>query len=212
MKIPCNCWIFHTSSTNIEKVSLSRTDVSNDEIKTLVRRCKKIKELDISHTSVDIDVVVDEIILHLSSTLETLRLPITNPARFSKFDTCSLFKFGSMPRLRHVWSQIMHEMEKILDLWEKQFPNVVLSSKAFCPIVTRPNIAKSMSMDEKIWEIPCEGIEFPDIQEEDSDENKIDDSISDAREATSQRTFTHQRLRDPLTYANVELPDELLSI
>ena len=60
-----------------------------------------------------------------------------------------------------------------------------------------------MSMDEKIWEIPCEGIEFPDIQEEDSDENKIDDSISDAREATSPRTFIHQRLRD-LTFGTAE--------
>ena len=126
---------------NIEKISLSRTDISNDDIKTLVRRCKKIKELDIYHTSVDIDLVVDEIILHLSSTLETLCLPNTNPARFSKFDNCSLFKFGSMPRLRRIWSQVMYEMEKILDLWEKQFPNVVLSSNAFCPIVTHPNIA-----------------------------------------------------------------------
>ena len=184
---------------NIEKIDLSSTDVSNDDIKTLVRRCKKIKELDISHTSVDIDVVVDEIILHLSSTLETLCLPITNPVRFSKFDNCSLFKFGSMPRLRHVWSRFTHEMVKILDLWEKQFPNVVLSSNAFCPIITHPNIAKSMSMDEKIWEIPCEGIELPDIQEEDSDENKIDDFISYA-------------IRDPVTFANVELPDELYRI
>ena len=46
---------------NIEKVSLSSTDVSNDDIKTLVRRCNKIKELDISYTAIDIDVVVDEI-------------------------------------------------------------------------------------------------------------------------------------------------------
>ena len=186
---------------NIEKVSLSSTNVSNDDIKTLVRRCNKIKELDISHTAINVDVVAEEIILHLSITLEKLCLPIiTNPARFS------LFKFGSMPRLRHIWSQVMYGMEKLVDLWEKQFPNVVLSSNSlpsFCPIITHPNIAKSMAMEERIWEIPCEGIELSDIQEADSNENKIHDSISDTREISSPRTFIHQRLRD-LTFGTAE--------
>jgi hypothetical protein len=118
-------------------------------------------------------------------------------------DHHSLFKFGSMPRLRHVWSQVMYEMEKTVDLWEKQFPNVVLSSNSFCPIIIHPNIAKSMSMEKRIWEIPCEGIELTDIQEDDQNENKIDASISDAREATSPRTFIHQRLRD-LTFGSAE--------
>ena len=196
-------FICKNMTPNIEKVSLSSTDVSNDDIKTLVSRCNKIKELDISQTAIDIDMVVDEIILHLSITLEKLCLPITNPARFSKFDHCSLFKFGSMPRLRHIWSQVMYEMDKIVDLWEKQFPNVVLSSNSFCPIITHPNIAKSMAMEERIWEIPCEGIELSDIQDDDSNENKIHGSISEARELSSPRTFIHQRLRD-LTFGTAE--------
>ena len=199
-------FICKNMTPNIEKVSLSSTDVSNDDIKTLVGRCNKIKELDISHTAIDIDVVVDEIMLHLSITLEKLCLPITNPVRFSKFDCCSLFKFGSMPRLRHVWSQVTHEKKKIVDLWEKQFPNVVLLSNSlpsFCPIITHPNIAKSMAMEERIWEIPCKGIELSDVQEDDSNENKIHDSISDARETSSPRTFIHQRLRD-LTFGTAE--------
>ena len=196
-------FICKNMTPNIEKVSLSSTDVSNDDIKTLVSRCNKIKELDISQTAIDIDMVVDEIILHLSITLEKLCLPITNPARFSKFDHCSLFKFGSMPRLRHIWSQVMYGMDKIVDLWEKQFPNVVLSSNSFCPIITHPNIAKSMAMEERIWEIPCEGIELSDIQDDDSNVNKIHDSISEARELSSPRTFIHQRLRD-LTFGTAE--------
>ena len=39
---------------NIVKVSLSNTDVSNEDIKRLVSRCNKIQELDISHTHVAI--------------------------------------------------------------------------------------------------------------------------------------------------------------
>ena len=97
----------------------------------------------------------------------------------------------------------MYEMEKIVDLWEKKFPNVVLSSNSFCPIITHPNIAKSMAMEERIWEIPCKGIELSDIQEADLNENKIHDSISDPSEVSSPRTFIHQRLRD-LTFGTAE--------
>ena len=191
-------FICKNMTPNIEKVSLSSTNVSNDDIKTLVRRCNKIKELDISHTAINVDVVAEEIILHLSITLEKLCLPIiTNPARFS------LFKFGSMPRLRHIWSQVMYGMEKLVDLWEKQFPNVVLSSNSFCPIITQPNIAKSMAMEERIWEIQCEGVELSDTQEDDSTDKKIQDSIRDSREVSSPRTFIHQRLRD-LTFGTAE--------
>ena len=97
----------------------------------------------------------------------------------------------------------MYEMDKIVDLWEKQFPNVVLSSNSFCPIITHPNIAKSMAMEERIWEIPCKGIELSDVQEDDSNENKIHDSMSEARELSSPRTFIHQRFRD-LTFGTAE--------
>ena len=37
---------------NIEKISLATTDASAEDIKMLVRRCNKIKELDISHTKI----------------------------------------------------------------------------------------------------------------------------------------------------------------
>ena len=60
-----------------------------------------------------------------------------------------------------------------------------------------------MAMQGRIWEIPCKGIELSDIQEADSNENKIHISISDAREVSSPRTFIHQRLRD-LTFGTAE--------
>ena len=180
-------------TTNIEKVGLSTTDVSNKDIKMLVRRCNKIKELDVSHTKVVINKVVDEIILYLSSTLEKLSLPTTYSERtfssFSQFDYCQLFKLGSMPKLKYLWSFVMNGMERIMDLWEKQFPNIVFSSynhfscqshcdyTLYCSIpgdikfthhiiVPNPNIAKSMAVDKTIWEIPCESIKLSELQEE----------------------------------------------
>ena len=160
---------------NIVKVSLSNTDVSNEDIKRLVSRCNKIQELDISHTHVVIDSVVDEIILHLSSTLEKLSLSqsglsmcSSNPS--SKF---SLFKLSSMPKLKNLWitpkfvnGKNIHksEMENMINVWKKQFPSVVISfvSPHRLGLLLTPNIAKPMLMEETIWEIKCEGIQLSD--------------------------------------------------
>ena len=114
-----------------------------------------------------------------------------------------MFKFGSMPRLKYLWIAEMYQYvsgihtfgkEDIVDLWERQFPNIVLSCTSFDPIITQPNIAKSMAMDEKIWEIPCEGIELSDIQEDDSTEIKIETSISDARDDNPHSDFIARAL------------------
>ena len=160
---------------NIVKVSLSNTDVSNEDIKRLVSRCNKIQELDISHTHVVIDSVVDEIILHLSSTLEKLSLSqsglslcSSNPS--SKF---SLFKLSSMPKLKNLWitpkfvnGKNIHksEMENMINVWKKQFPSVVISfvSPHRLGLLLTPNIAKPVLMEETIWEIKCEGIQLSD--------------------------------------------------
>ena len=150
---------------NIERVSLCSTDVSNEDIKTLVSRCNKIQELDISHTHVVIDSVVDGIILHLSSTLEKLSLSMYS----SKF---SLFKLGYMPKLKYLLTSpelTMYGMEKIKDIWRKQNPNVVISSALKYEYgLIIPNIAKPMPMEKTIWEIKCEGIQLSDKKEEDS--------------------------------------------
>ena len=173
---------------NIEKVGLSTTDVSNEDIKRLVRRCNKIKELDISNTEIVINQVVDEIILHLSSTLEKLSLPEDySPYHFP------LLQLGYMPKLKYLWSFVRYGKERILDVWKKQYPNVVLSCHnnfscqshcdytLYCEIpadveythhriVPNPNIAKAMIADEKIWEIPCQSIKLSELQ--DVTENK----------------------------------------
>ena len=98
---------------------------------------------------------------------------------------------------------LKNEMEKILDLWEKQFPNVVLSSKAFCPIITRPNIAKSMSMEEKIWEISCEGVELSAIQEEDPEENKIEANIRGVTLRSQINGFGSNKMVERICYLNM---------
>ena len=173
---------------NIEKVGLSTTDLSNEDIKRLVRRCNKIKELDISNTEIIINQVVDEIILHLSSTLEKLSLPEDySPYHFP------LLQLGYMPKLKYLWSFVRYGKETLMHVWKKQFPNVVLSCHnnfscqlhcdytLYCEIpkdveythhiiVPNPNIAKAMISDETIWEIPCQSIKLSELQ--DVTENK----------------------------------------
>ena len=72
-------------------------------------------------------------------------------------------------------------MGRIVDLWQKLFPNVVLSCHSYCrsnyklrcgPMIVHTSIAESNSMEEKIWEIPCEGIELSNLQEDYSEVNK----------------------------------------
>jgi F-box/leucine-rich repeat protein 14 len=158
---------------NIEKVSFCSTDVSNEDIKTLVSRCNKIKELDISYTHVVIDAVVDEIILHLSSTLEKLSLS-KFPFKFSQF------KLGYMPKLKYLWTSPefpMYGMEKMKDIWRKKNPDVVISSALKYEYgLIIPNIAKPMPMEKTIWEIKCEGIQLSDKKEEDSDVHNSEDN------------------------------------
>ena len=181
------CGLKHTAficknlTPTIENVSLSHTDISNEDIKMMVSRCNKIKVLNISHTKVVINDAVDDIILHLSSTLEKLSLS-TYFSPPSQFDCSPLFKLGYMPKLKYLWST---GMERIMDLWKKQFPTVVLAcnshfscySQCYCyPIITPnpfyPNIAKTMSEEETIWEIQCEGIEISGLEVDDPKENK----------------------------------------
>ena len=202
------CGLKHTAiicqnlTPTIEKISLSHTDVSNEDFKILVRRCNKIKVLNISHTKVEIDEAIDNIILYLSFTLEKLSLSTCYSSQFSQFD-CPLFKLGSMPKLKNLWSFVrygsdvesylklgahlsepssssLYGLKSIMDLWKKQFPNVVLSChsnlrgccyQCYCyPIlIPEPNMAITMGKEETIWEIQCEGIELFCHQEDDSE-------------------------------------------
>jgi hypothetical protein len=109
-----------------------------------------------------------------------------------------------MPKLKYLWSFVrygsdvesylklgahlsepsyssLYALERIMVLWKKQFPNVVLSChsnlrgccyQCYCyPIlIPEPNMAITMSKEETIWEIQCEGIELFCQQEDDSEQ------------------------------------------
>ena len=88
-----------------------------------------------------------------------------------------------MPKLKYLWIHYneigIFRIGRIVDLWEKLFPKVVLSCHSYCnhklrcgPMIIHPNIAKPDSMEEKIWEIPCEGVELSNLQEDFSEVNK----------------------------------------
>ena len=44
-------------------------------------------------------------------------------------------------------------------------------------IVPNPNIAKSMPVDETIWEIPCKSIKLSELKEDESEKNKTGTNV-----------------------------------
>jgi hypothetical protein len=96
----------------IEKLSLGNLnlDITDDNIKSLVSRCKKIKELDLHRTIISCH-GIQSIIENLSNTLTKLTL-----AGFDQDWWGSIFRhckgLQSMPKLSHLWLYVYPE-----DVW-----------------------------------------------------------------------------------------------
>ena len=81
--------------TNIQKLSLSHLNVTDDNVKTLVQRCDKLTELDLQNTSIT-GQAVTYIIENLSQTLTRILLP-------DQIDIGIVLQLGSMPKLKYLW-------------------------------------------------------------------------------------------------------------
>ena len=93
----------------IEKLDISgQPTFGNDQLKTLVTRCKALTELAFMHTNVS-DESVDFIIQNLPQTLTKLEVS------HSIFSFSNLLKIGSMPNLKVllVWNLQTNEREEL---------------------------------------------------------------------------------------------------
>ena len=90
-------------SPNVEKLNLSHQHVTNDHVKILLRRCNKIKVLNLDATLLSTD-SLSSITYYLNLTLEELSLGYCNYKLFKP----NLIRLKSMPRL------------KILNLYNKK--------------------------------------------------------------------------------------------
>ena len=85
----------YTTIPNIQKLSLSHLNVTDDNVKILVQRCDKLTELDLQNTSIT-GQAVTYIIENLSQTLTRILLP-------DQIDISIVLQLGSMPKLKYLW-------------------------------------------------------------------------------------------------------------
>ena len=158
-------------ATSIEKLGLPGTNATNEDIKDLVARCNKLKELDVSWTSVSLNGILSDLIQHLSNTLEKIHIS-TSVSFLSQI----MPELGSLPKLRYIWAINEDNRYAGADLpndfrtkWSRHCPNVAVSFKN-CD----DHIASEPCdwMNGTIWEIQCKGIQFPWLDEDDEEDEE----------------------------------------
>ena len=161
-------------TASIEKLGLPGTNATNEDIKVLVARCNKLKELDVSWTSVSLNGILSDLIQHLSDKLEVLHIS-TSVSVLSQI----MHQLGSLPKLRNIWAiNEANPSDAGADLpsdfckkWSRYCSNVAVSFY-HCEdhIASNPYL-----MTGTIWEIQCKGIQFPWLYEDDEYEEDEED-------------------------------------
>merc|ERR1712051_45667 len=134
-------------TSNILKVNLGNHECVQDEhVNTLVKRCNKITELDLSGTSITND-SLESIITHLKS-LEKLDLEFTN------IDLSSILQLKSIPTLKILrWFYFQNEenTEKIKNL-KQLLPQITITEDNFHIACSSKEVDNSIDPDW-FWEI-----------------------------------------------------------
>jgi len=134
-------------TSNILKVNLGNHECVQDEhVNTLVKRCNKITELDLSGTSITND-SLESIITHLKS-LEKLDLDFTN------IDPSSILQLKSIPSLkilRCFHGENKENPEKIKNL-KQQLPHIRINEDDFHIAYSAKEVNNSIDPDW-FWEI-----------------------------------------------------------
>ena len=146
------CALVDNLTPNILKLSLCSQSVTDEHVNTLVRRCNKITELDLSFTEITND-SVDSIIEHLNS-LEKLSV-VTYPN--TKIDFSTLLRSKSIPTLKILrWGcfgrrQSEEDIEKIKNL-KLQLPHISINEEHLHIACSTKEVNGSIDPDW-FWEI-----------------------------------------------------------
>ena len=151
LKIKCNpffgphvCALVENLPANILKLDLSRQGVNDKHVKTLVTRCKKITELDLTFTSITNDSL--ESIIENLNFLEKLNVSGTN------IDFSMLRQLKGIPTLKVFWYFTRNEddTEKIKNL-KLQLPHVSINEE--CLRIARSENYLVPNYQDWLWEI-----------------------------------------------------------
>ena len=146
LKLKCNrffgphvCALVENLPANILKLDLSRQDVNDKHVKTLVTRCNKIKELNLRFASITNDSL--ESIIENLNFLEKLDVSCTN------IDFSMLRQLKGIPTLKDfryfTWNE--DDTEKIKNL-KLQLPHVSINEEYL-------RIARPENYQDWLWEI-----------------------------------------------------------
>ena len=157
-------YLVENLTTKIEKLCISSVVINDEQIKTLVSRCNKLKVLDISHPYGTLipnseilitDNSLTHIIEHLKPSLEEL-----NVEGCENFSYDKLVQLRSMPCLRKLNCKMLNNRIDVQEL-QKEMPRVEFSKEYgynnFCNFC----VFRQWKMDRKrIWEISPKSVEL----------------------------------------------------
>ena len=155
-------FLVNNLTTKIEKLCISRAAIDDEQVKTLVSRCKKLKVLDISHPygthnceMTITDNSLTHIIEYLKPTLEELNVKGCEYLSYDK-----LVQLRTMPRLRKLNCNMWNNRIDVHEL-QKKMPHVEFSKEFgynnFCNFCE----FRQWTTDRKrIWELSPKSVEL----------------------------------------------------
>ena len=166
-------YIVNNITTNIRKISFCNLKCVKDEhIKTLIKRCQNITELDLNYTSVT-NVTADHLIENLNENL--VKLDVSN----TKMNSTKLLELKSMKKLRFFRCancEMIVGTSKILEVLKENTQSLHYE-------IAKPTNLNCQSPREGLWNIPVKQIDlFEDTKKnsyEIEDEFECDENILD---------------------------------
>ena len=127
----------------ILKVNLAfQRSLRDEHVKTLVKRCNKITQLDLSYTQITND-SVQSIIIHLNTSLEKLRVSQT------EVDSVAIHELKSVTTLKTLIYDYLEDIENL----KQQLPHIRIGSEEDLQIASPFKIVNFSYVKYLIWEI-----------------------------------------------------------
>ena len=146
MDRPQVCALVENLTPNILKLDLGGRQVEDKHVTTLVQRCKKIKELKLSHPSITND-SVNMIVKNLNS-LEYLDLS------YNKIGVATLLQLKSVPTLKTLHFEGENEEYEEIKNLKLQLPRISINQpEGSFVIADSRKIVNGYFDDDRIWEI-----------------------------------------------------------
>jgi len=158
-------YLVENLSSVVEKVSLSFMECLTDEhVKTLVKRCKKIEELELGGCRNITEDSLTSIVEHCDQMVK-LDVSVTNIG-LSVQESNPFLKVKSMPKLKVLNCQHQKRPSQETDFLRKVMPHLEINQEVFGGDLDIANPNESIKPEDGLWDIFVKSIKlFPETQE-----------------------------------------------